>query len=357
MSLLYFEYEIKIYIIKIKCCHYTIFLITSYLPAGNSADEIMRYSETLDEVYELTQKYATQGTVIWVGDLNGSLEAKRHRRDQLLQLYCSDVGYVPVAEVSTPTFYHNANSSTSRIDHILQLKSQERQVLEVCVRSREALNTSTHDPLIACINDKPSPNHNSTTMVLKAKKTMPHKINWEKVDVKKYKALIQVRVTAILDADITTPSADTTECILEKSNAVLYSTAAECAPPRNKPRTHDRKLPWSHTLKSAVAEAKNSFWVWKQADRTHSAVTDMKRTKRSLRSKQRQLKAQQRDAKHLEIMTASSRNKSLFYKLIHNQRGTRITTYHMPSINTAFLLSESIAEARDNKEILYTTLL
>ena len=32
------------------------FLITSYLPAGNSADEIMRYSETLDEVYELTQK-------------------------------------------------------------------------------------------------------------------------------------------------------------------------------------------------------------------------------------------------------------------------------------------------------------
>ena len=104
----------------------------------------MRYSETLDEVYELTQKYSTQGTVIWAGDLNGSLEAKRHKRDQLLQLYCSDAGYVPVAEVSTPTFYHNANSSTSRIDHILQLKSQERQVLEVCVHSREALNTSTH---------------------------------------------------------------------------------------------------------------------------------------------------------------------------------------------------------------------
>ena len=191
--------------IKIKCCHSTIFLITSYLPAGNSADEIMRYSETLDEVYELTQKYAMQGTVIWSGDLNGSLKANRHERDQLLQLYCSDVGYVPVAEVSTPTFYHNANSSTSRIDHILQLKSQERQVLEVCVRSREALNTSTHDPLIACINDKPSPNHSSTTMVIKAKKTMPHKINWEKVDVEKYAALIQVRVAAILDADITTP--------------------------------------------------------------------------------------------------------------------------------------------------------
>ena len=36
----------------------------------------MRYSETLDEVYELTHKYSTQGTVIWPGDLNGSLEAK-----------------------------------------------------------------------------------------------------------------------------------------------------------------------------------------------------------------------------------------------------------------------------------------
>ena len=73
--------------------------------------------------------------------------------------------------------------------------------------------------------------------------------------------------------------------------------------------------------------------MWKQAgrpaDRTHSAVTDMKRTKRSLRSKQRQLRAQQRDAKHLETMTASSRDKSLFYKLIRNQRGTRITTDHM----------------------------
>ena len=87
-------------------------------------------------------------------------------------------------------------------------------------------------------------------------------------------------MAAILDADITTPSADTTECILEKLNSVLYSTA--------------------------VADTNKSFWVWKQggrpADRTHSAVTDMKRMKRSLRSKQRQLKAQQQDAKHLEIM-------------------------------------------------------
>ena len=164
--------------IKIKCCHSTIFLITSYLPAGSSAYEIMRYSETLNEVYELTHKYSTQRTVIWARDLNGSLEAKRHNRDQLLQLYCvggapycSDAGYVSLAEVSTPTFYHNANSSMSRIDHILQLKSQESKVLEVCDHSRETLNTSTHDPLIACINYKPIKNHNSTTMAIKSKKT------------------------------------------------------------------------------------------------------------------------------------------------------------------------------------------
>ena len=47
-------------------------LINTYMPAaGTLADS--EFSEILDEVYEVIQKYSASNTVLWIGDINASM--------------------------------------------------------------------------------------------------------------------------------------------------------------------------------------------------------------------------------------------------------------------------------------------
>ena len=123
--------------ISLNCTPRSIALISSYLPAGNTPDEIATYEMVLDEVYQLIVKYSGTTKVIWAGDINGSLSVKRHKRDQLLQEFCNEVGLQSEGELETPTFHHNANSSTSRMDYSLQLGTQENQISPMYIQSRQ----------------------------------------------------------------------------------------------------------------------------------------------------------------------------------------------------------------------------
>ena len=119
----------RVVVINIKTSTTSIILISSYLPAGSSCEDIASYNNILDHadvIYELTQRYSTDHVVIWAGDLNGSLERQRYKRDRLLRDFCTEVGYQPVDDEVDPTYHHTAMKSTSRIDHILYLKSQQR---------------------------------------------------------------------------------------------------------------------------------------------------------------------------------------------------------------------------------------
>ena len=55
----------------------------------------------------------------------------------------------------------------------------------------------------------------------------------------------------------------------------------------------------------------------------------LKKDKKALRSKQRQLQAEQRRTDQNEIMSASRRDKQLFFKLVRKQRGSSTATDHM----------------------------
>ena len=58
-------------VITLNCTPRPITLISSYLPAGNTPDEIATYEMVLDEVHELIASYSGTTKVIWAGDLNG----------------------------------------------------------------------------------------------------------------------------------------------------------------------------------------------------------------------------------------------------------------------------------------------
>ena len=127
-------------------------VICTYMPAGNTKDELTEYAAVLDEVHELTLKYASCSTVVWLGDMNGSFTRdKPVGRDKLLTSFCNEVGYTPLGDLSSPSFYPHSHQSTSRIDHILQLSIQRTAVTDVEVLMREPTNVSPHDPIIGSI--------------------------------------------------------------------------------------------------------------------------------------------------------------------------------------------------------------
>ena len=309
--------------ITIKCKDGLLTVINSYLPSGSSAKEIQEYQETLDEVYEMTAKFLPVGNILWMGDLNGSLHVKRHKRDKLLQQFCSDAKYNPVSEVKTPSFYHNANTSTSRIDHILQPTDQRSMVKHVHIHQREPANLSTHDPLIAQLGDiikisnirNPSKNVNI--------KQLPHKINWTKVNLEQYKLKTEQESVLLLEK---LHSDNDVETVLEDLNDRLHKIAVQCSPPLSKNKRLSRSLPWHPDLKPLLTAVKQTYWAWKQAgrpsDKTHVTAEARRKTQRALRSKQRQLLAKQRQELLAQIMSASSRDTALFYKLIGRQRGS-----------------------------------
>lgn len=300
-------------------------VINSYMPAGNTACEVQSYARELDHVYELTAKFQQRGSVLWIGDLNGSLHIQRHTRDRLLQAYCSETKYTVVSDDITPTFYHNANDSTSRIDHILQPIDQETHVESIYVRTREPVNTSTHDPLIATLNatlDEQPVTQNSRDNKITSEQVRP-KMNWKKVNLEEYSRITEERADRLLNR--LDPNNLSTEELLMELNELLYASAKECSPQPRSTKRQPPRLVWRPELKPLIAEAKKAHWEWKAAgkpsDKQNQLAIAKARTKRNLRSMQRQLVAEQRRGKLSEIMTASARDTRLFYRLIKQQRG------------------------------------
>ena len=72
---------------------YSIIFISSYLPAGNSTSEFETYREAIDMVYEIILKYRDVSDVVWIGDMNGSLNRTNMcARDNTLRSFCLENG-------------------------------------------------------------------------------------------------------------------------------------------------------------------------------------------------------------------------------------------------------------------------
>lgn len=299
-----------------------VILINVYMPAGNSKEELEEYSDTLDCINEILLDRHVP--VFIIGDLNGSFNrACKSQRDKLLSKFCVEMHLHPIGDLDTPSYHHTNGVSTSRIDHILTGDRYKSLITSVSVNERHHLNVSTHDPLIIEANIKPyapaTGNAKSTTC-----KNVLTKIPWNKADTNQYKVETEGKLLAY--AEVIDTETIPVDVQIERLMQIMYQSSLECIEARNN-RKQPRKKTWDPRLKPYVKENMDAFAKWKASGQTkdplNAVFIAMKRSKKQLRSVQRQIEAEKRKELHLQIMEADSRDKDLFYKIVNKQRASR----------------------------------
>jgi hypothetical protein len=97
-------------------------VINSYLPAkfGRIGDSDT-YDAAIDVVRELILKYQAHYTIIWIGDMNGSLH--RHvpvDRDKALRGFVAEMGLTTHSTTpGTSTYHHHSGRQSSKIYHVM----------------------------------------------------------------------------------------------------------------------------------------------------------------------------------------------------------------------------------------------
>ena len=290
-------------------------------------------SPVIDEVSELMEKYSNTTKIIWLGDLNGSLaQERRYKRDLLLQEFCSANGLESLDDCSEATFYmNNQLIPTSRIDHILQLKYQIQLLnCKTCIDVRNPINTSPHNPISVefqttfTLQDKRG-REDVTKHSSSIGNGVKPRINWDKVDADKYYDLTELHISLVnkyAGADASP------ELLLDRLNDLLYSLSQQCLAKKQiaKSRKQPRKQSYDYKLIPLIKYSKQCFYLWKcsgrPVDENDETLTNLKRSKKQLRSMQRRLKAERHMEEQTQLMEASEYNPTVMHKLIQKQRRT-----------------------------------
>ena len=294
-------------------------IINTYMPTEGTHDSENTYDDVLDEVHDIMQKYKSSSSIIWAGDLNGSLRRPSPTTNdrKLRKFFREEKLESKITLEETPTYYHFNRRSTSQIDHIAQLQRDENKLTEVRVDQRNHVNTSSHDAVMANLTVIPKkwPKKKATVMV----KTKP---NWKKVDLNRYKEVTGLRLKNLIASDgLTLP----TEVVAECTNHILTTSAELCGAGKKKQQSkRDRgKRPWLPSFKPIIRLMKQSRW---KAENSRSIQDrekfkhEYRNAKKGLRSAQRQATALKRREYHQEIMNAYQGDRNTFFKIVKRQR-------------------------------------
>ena len=299
-----------------------IVIINTYMPTnGTMADT--SYDEVLDEVFEVMEKYSTNNSIIWIGDINAAVKrAKPTSNDKLFIKFCLE-NKLTVSPLTpdAPTYYHFSGGASSQIDLVITPEEQAPIITAVHVDVRAPANTSPHDAIIASTSHhivpaQPSTPGKTNTKSFKA----ATKVKWKKVDKEKYATISSRKLDALTE---TTTSATHTDIIVKVLNKSLYDASMECQPTPRKPKKPS-KFKWHPELKPMMEASKRAHWEWKSVDaskeQSNPLYIAMKVAKLHLRKTQRQLAASERSTLYEEIMSAKTADPQLFYKLVRRQR-------------------------------------
>ena len=136
--------------------------------------------------------------------------------------------------------------------------------------------------------------------------------------VNHYRSLVSSRIRSSIsdhDSDINVK--------VEKVSDILLEASSECAPKASKSLPKVKKL-WCPQLKSIANKGKLAHKQWKEAgkplDPNNELLMNKNNCKKQLRTRQRQIAAEQRNSLYKEILVSYTDDKKLFYKLVNRQR-------------------------------------
>jgi hypothetical protein len=213
----------------------------------------------------------------------------------------------------------------------MYLENQKEVITMVDIPCREWMNTSPHDPVTAELRI-PSLDTPQLVSISAEKRPDPRhaRINWTKVDISRYRDLIQERVETLCGFGIDHQPPEVT---IDRLCDILVTSAQECAP-RQKARVAKRKGPWNSTISEFMKTSKVAFAKWKASGKKQGTAEHvaMKEARKSLRRAQRQSIADVRTRKIDDIMEANEGDQNKFYQLIRKQR----TVKDKPSTHMEF---------------------
>ena len=108
---------------RLQCIEFTvgtgekILLISAYLPSSSSKDSILEYHETVDQLYEIFQKYQHTHSIIIGGDLNEDLSNMSQINERKRYILNFIVEFKLKFSLDGKTFINSAGQECSEIDY------------------------------------------------------------------------------------------------------------------------------------------------------------------------------------------------------------------------------------------------
>ena len=291
-------------------------LINTYMPSQGAANA--NYAEVLDEVHVLLTKYS-QYTPIWTGDLNASPVRNLSDNDIDFIQFCHEHGLqVSKHTPRVDTFYHNNGSgATSQIDHFVELRA-DQIIHSIQVLTRDPVNTSTHDPVMATVTVA-TPTHKTSVST----QAQARRIKWDKVDKALYRESTGIKLKALRDNMEGSPAS----VIAERINVILAACAADACP-QPSAKSKRRKSKWTDEMKPLAKEVNHHYRQMKKCKLSDCAYEahrhKLKTAQKLLRRAQRHLAAKRRQHINEAIIESCQRkDKRDFFKTIKKQRQGR----------------------------------
>ena len=216
-----------------------------YLPCRGDTLDV--YQEILDEIHEVITKYSECSTILIGGDMKASVLRYTSQDNLFMKCIKENSLYIPDLCGHTNTFHHYNGRDHSQIDYFLQNRDAVNTYITFI---REALNTSTHDPVMV----KLSCNFYTKPMDRSASSQALPRIKWNKLDRAAYYTEVETKLQSLFPSNVVITednlpvTIQTVTQILSEVSTKHSRTKSEssCKPKRKQiPWTPQKKIKYS----------------------------------------------------------------------------------------------------------------
>ncbi|CAC5394456.1 unnamed protein product [Mytilus coruscus] len=292
-----------------------ILLVSAYLPTKAENDKFEEFSECIDQLFEIIQKYELTHNLVIGGDFNEDISKINNSRRALKLKKIIDECNMKV-DFKGPTFINVKGEEISEIDYFIyktEVTHKTSRLTDV------ASNVSDHHPIKITLPCKFLKKED----ILES--NVQSRIRWDKVDINKYSNII-AQETPMLKEKLQNQQNSVTTTI-EQTMEMLSNTAKKCSAQKTYGKNKLKLKLWNPEIKHTLHQNKIAYKNWKNADRPndpeHPLVIVKKETRKLFRT---ELRKEENKRKHIErdrIITANTQNKRLFYQLIKKQRNNK----------------------------------
>ena len=304
-----------------------IYVIQVYLPSANHS--IKEFENCMFKLQDICSMYLDKGTLVVMGDfnahINGQVFLKRHdRRSHILKQFLSgnNLSIANTLDLCTgtpSTFVSYCGQYTSMIDHMI-VQTEKVDLVSVCkILDDDALNVSTHRPIVMYLN---LPHVEQFPSDVPSKK----RVKWSKVnqeEILKYRDCLDT-LCLNRSQNVFSPQVENDIDSLYSAMTRMVKSASDDHLPNSKKFNKHLKPYWDQSMKDLhkAMREKRKMWISDGRPRgiSFSSYRQYKETKRIFRQYHRHCSENYLKSLNEEIDNAAGLDSRYFWKLVNTRR-------------------------------------